>query len=40
MIAENRRSRAHIDKTLIVLVFGLALFGVLYMSKSVRSNDV
>ena len=29
MIAENRRSRAHIDKTLIVLVFGLALFGVL-----------
>ena len=29
MIAENRRARAHIDKTLIVLVFGLALFGVL-----------
>ena len=26
MIAENRRARAHIDKTLIVLVFGLALF--------------
>ena len=29
MIAENRRSRAHIDKTLIILVFALAIFGVL-----------
>lgn len=29
MIAENRRSRAHTDKTLLVLVFGMAIFGVL-----------
>ena len=29
MIAENRRSRAHIDVPLILMVFALALFGVL-----------
>lgn len=29
MIQENRRSRAHIDLPLLVLVFGLAIFGVL-----------
>ena len=29
MIAENRRARAHVDKTLLLLVFAMAIFGVL-----------
>lgn len=29
MIAENSRSRAHIDKTLLLLVFAMSIFGVL-----------
>ncbi len=29
MIGENRRSRAHVDKTLLILVFSMAVFGVL-----------
>lgn len=29
MIGENRRSRAHVDKTLLILVFSMAIFGVL-----------
>ena len=29
MIAENSRSRAHIDKTLLMLVFAMSIFGVL-----------
>ena len=28
MIVENRRVRAHVDKTLIILVFALSIFGV------------
>lgn len=39
MIAENRRSRAHIDKTLIVLVFGLAIFGVLAVCVATYSTS-
>ncbi|MGN0778990.1 MAG: FtsW/RodA/SpoVE family cell cycle protein [Aristaeellaceae bacterium] len=29
MIAENRRARAHVDKTLLTLVFAMSIFGVL-----------
>ena len=39
MIAENRRSRAHIDKTLLFLVFGMAVFGVLAVCVATYSTD-
>ena len=38
MIAENRRSRAHIDKTLLVLVFAMSIFGVLAVSVATYST--
>lgn len=39
MIAENRRARAHIDKTLLFLVFGLAIFGVLAVCVATYSTS-
>ncbi len=39
MIAENRRSRAHIDVPLILLVFALALFGVLCVTVATYSTS-
>lgn len=39
MIAENRRSRAHIDKTLLFLVFGMAIFGVLAVCVATYSTN-
>lgn len=38
MIVENRRSRAHFDITLTVLVFGLAIFGVIAVSVATYST--
>lgn len=39
MIAENRRSRAHTDKTLLFLVFGMAIFGVLAVCVATYSTS-
>lgn len=39
MIAENRRSRAHVDKTLLFLVFSLAIFGVLAVCVATYSTE-
>lgn len=39
MIAENRRARAHVDKTLIILVFSMAIFGVLAVCVATFSPD-
>ena len=39
MIAENRRSRAHVDVPLIVLVFGLAVFGILAVCVATYSTE-
>lgn len=39
MIAENRRVRAHVDKTLLILVFAMALFGVLAVTIATYSTD-
>ena len=39
MMVENRRSRAHFDKTLTLLVFGLAIFGVIAVSVATYSTS-
>ena len=39
MIVENRRARAHIDYPLIIMVFGLALFGLLAVSVATYSTS-
>jgi len=39
LIAENRRVRAHVDKTLLILVFAMALFGVLAVTIATYSTD-
>lgn len=39
MIAENRRARAHVDKTLLILVFTMAIFGVLAVCVATYSPD-
>ena len=39
MIAENRRVRAHVDKTLLVLVFAMAVFGVLAVCVATYSPE-
>lgn len=39
MIAENRRSRAHVDVPLILMVIGLSLFGVLVVSIATYSTS-
>lgn len=39
MIAENRRARAHVDKTLIILVFAMAIFGVLAVCVATYTPD-
>lgn len=39
MIAENRRARAHVDKTLLFLVFGMAIFGVLAVCVATYSTS-
>ncbi len=39
MIVENRRTRAHVDVPLIVMVFALAIFGVLAVSVATYSTD-
>ena len=39
MIAENRRVRAHVDKTLLILVFSMAIFGVLAVTVATYSTD-
>ena len=39
MINESRRSRAHFDLPLVLLVFGLAAFGVLAVSVATFSTS-
>lgn len=39
MIAENRRVRAHVDKTLLILVFAMAVFGVLAVTVATYTTD-
>lgn len=39
MIAENRRARAHVDKTLLLLVFSMAIFGVLAVCVATFTPD-
>ncbi len=39
MIVENRRTRAHVDVPLIVMVFALSIFGVLAVSVATYSTD-
>lgn len=39
MIVENRRTRAHVDVPLIVMVFSLAIFGVLAVCVATYSTD-
>lgn len=39
MIAENRRTRAHVDIPLLLLVFGMAIFGVLAVCVATYSTD-
>ena len=39
MIIENRRARAHVDIPLLVMVFGLALFGILAVCVATYTTD-
>lgn len=39
MIIENRRTRAHLDVTLLLLVFGLSIFGVLAIAVATYSTS-
>lgn len=39
MIAENRHSRAHTDKTLLLLVYGMSIFGILAVCVATYSTS-